>query len=77
MHKTIRMKGAGCVRADRYGTFEVGGQEVLPRLVQALREECPDGEGELCLAGRLTVKLEVWEQPLSVRCGARRREDRA
>ena len=36
MHKKIRMTGAGCVRADRYGTFEVGGREVLPFLLVTL-----------------------------------------
>ena len=59
MHKRIRMRRAGCVRADRYGTFEIGGRE-----------------GDLCLAGRLTLTLEIWEEPLAVQGGASRQEGR-
>ncbi len=73
MHRKIRITGAGCVRADRYGTFEVGGREVWPLLLQAMRESC--GTEEVCLAGRLTLTLEIWQYPLTVRGGARREEE--
>lgn len=76
MHKRIRMRGAGCVRADRYGTFEIGGRELQPLLAEALRESCGGREGDLCLAGRLTLTLEIWEEPLTVQGGASRQEGR-
>lgn len=59
------------MRADRYGTFEVGGREVLPLLLEALRQSC-GGAQDICLAGRLTLTLEVWQRPLTVQgncCG--------
>lgn len=66
MHKRIRITGAGCVHADRYGTFEIGGRELQPLLVEALQDSCGRPESDICLAGRLTLTLEVWEQPLNV-----------
>lgn len=74
MRRKIRITGAGCVHADRYGTFEVGGREVLPLLREALRESCGGAE-DVCLAGRLTVTLEVWQQPLTVRGSGHGREE--
>ena len=73
MHKKIRMTGAGCVRADQYGTFEVGGREVLPLLLEALRQSC-GGAQDIRLAGRLTLTLEVWQSPLTVQENCRGQE---
>lgn len=77
MHKRIRMKGAGCVHADRYGTFEIGGRALQPLLLEALRNCCGEAEGDLWLAGRLTLTLEVWQEPLTVQGAAPGQEGRA
>lgn len=66
MHKRIRITGTGCVHADRYGTLEIGGQELQPLLAESLRNCCGGPEKDIWLAGRLTLTLEVWEQPLNV-----------
>lgn len=60
----ITVSGAGCVRADRYGTLEVDGHAVVPELAGRLAEQVGENAA---FAGRVTLTVELWGQPLQCR----------
>ena len=63
--RKISVTGAGCLRADRYGTLEVDGRPLIPLLSDQLARQ---GVGQdVPFAGRVTVVVELWARPLRAR----------
>ena len=66
----VIVTGAGCVRADRYGTLEVDGQPLVPLLAARLARQGAGGDRPF--AARVTITVELLAQPpLAVAKGGR------
>lgn len=64
--KSVIVTGAGCLRADRFGTLEADGQALLPVLAEQLTRRGVALDRPF--AGRVTVTVELWSRPVQVRC---------
>lgn len=69
--KSVTVTGAGCLRADQFGTLEADGQALLPALLERLTRQGVAVDRPF--AGRVTVTVELWGQPVQVRCRCGRR----
>ena len=69
--KSVTVTGAGCLRADRFGTLEADGQALLPVLAERLTRQGVAADRPF--AGRVTVTVELWGRPVQAHCRFGRR----